>query len=401
MIPDARQSFNERFTPAGYERLLDLLAERCGGPVAFRVCETPCFLPGDLLNRLAADGFDLIRQLTESSDYRLASEAAIPPRWRVPDEPEHPLFVQVDFGLVRGTAGGLEPRLVEIQGFPSLYAFQPVLAQAYLDAYGLEDSWSLCLGGLDAGTYRQLLRDAIVGDHDPQQVILLDVDPGRQKTRCDFVLTEQLTGIRTVCLTEVRRRGDRLFYQRDGVETPVRRVYNRCIVDEIERRRIEPPFDYRQALDIEWAGHPNHYFRISKFSIPYLRHSSVPRTWFVDELPEIPADLENYVLKPLYSFAGHGVVVGPERASIDAIPQERRHEFILQERVSFERVIDTPHGLTQMEIRLMYIWPDDELEPRAVCSLLRTGRGQQMGVDHNKNMAWVGASAALSTSATR
>ena len=152
------------------------------------------------------------------------------------------------------------------------------------------------------------------------------------------------------------------------------------------------PFDFRDELDVEWAGHPNWYFRISKYSIPYLKHSSVPRTWFLDQLNELPADLENFVLKPLYSFAGLGVVIAPSRADIDAIPEAKRSEYILQERLNFTPVVETPYGLTKVELRIMYVWID-ELVP--VLTIVRMGRGLMMGVDHNKNMAWVGSSAAL------
>jgi len=395
VIPEARREFNGKFTPAGYARLLALLEERCRGPVGFRISETPCFFPASLLERLASDGRALILQLVDNRAYREASEPAVPDKYRVPGGPDRPLFVQVNFGLCRSPVGEIEPKLVEIQAFPSLYAFQPVLAQAYLDAYELAGGWRYLPPGLGRTGYERLLFEAIVGGHDPENVVLLEIDPDHQKTACDFRLTEKLTGIRTVCVTKVRRRGRRLFYDVHGRETPIKRIYNRCIVDELERRGIEPPFDYRADLDVEWAGHPNFYFRISKFSIPYLRHPSVPKAWFLDQLDGIPDDLENYVLKPLYSFAGTGVVVGPARSDIDSIPASQRHNYILQERVDFAPVIETPRGATKVEVRIMYIWPEGGREPLAVCWILRMGRGKMMGVDHNRDMEWVGASAAL------
>ena len=151
-------------------------------------------------------------------------------------------------------------------------------------------------------------------------------------------------------------------------------------------------FDWRDDLDVEWAGHPNWYFRISKFSIPYLKHASVPKTWFLDHLDEIPADLDNYALKPLYSFAGLGVVIAPTKEDIAAIPVDKRPYYILQERMHFEPVIATPFGGTKAEVRVMYVWLD-KLTP--VTTIIRMGRGLMMGVDHNKNMEWVGASAGL------
>jgi len=360
--------------------------------VPFALCETPCFFPSALVERMGEDGKALIRQLVDNPEYRARSEASIPAEFRVPNEPPHPMFVQVDFGLVRDAAGELQPKLVELQAFPSLYAYQPVLAQAYIDGFGLDTELRYFLSGMDSATYKKLLQDAIVAGHDPANVVLMEVHPEEQKTRPDFLLTEKMLGIRTVCITKIRKQGRRLLYEEGGQQVPIERIYNRTIVDELERKGIKLPFDFRDELDVEWAGHPNWYFRMSKYSIPYLKHPSVPRTWFLDQLPEVPADLENFVLKPLYSFAGLGVVIAPSRADIKAIPAAKRGEYILQERLNFTPVVETPYGLTKVELRIMYIWLD-KLVP--VLTIVRMGRGLMMGVDHNKNMAWVGSSAAL------
>jgi hypothetical protein len=392
MIPSYRQDFNSRFTSEKYEHLRHEMTSRCGMQVPFALCETPCFFPASLVERMGGDGKALIRQLVDNPDYRARSEASIPTEFRVPNEAPHPMFIQVDFGLVRDSAGELQPKLVELQAFPSLYAYQPVLSQAYIDVFGLDSKLRYFLSDLDSTSYKKLLQDAIVAGHDPANVVLMEVHPEEQKTRPDFLLTEKLLGIRTVCITKIRQQGRRLFYEEGGKQVPIERIYNRTIVDELERKGIQLPFDLRDELEVEWAGHPNWYFRISKYSIPYLKHPSVPRTWFLDQLPEVPADLENFVLKPLYSFAGLGVVIAPSRTDIDAIPAAKRGEYILQERLNFTPVVETPYGLTKVELRIMYVWLD-QLIP--VLTIVRMGRGLMMGVDHNKNMAWVGSSAAL------
>ncbi len=392
MIPSYRHDFNSRFTPDKYERLRREMTARCGMEVPFALCETPCFFPDALVERMGEDGKALIQQLVENPEYRARSEASIPAEFRVPNESPHPMFIQVDFGLVRDATGELQPKLVELQAFPSLYAYQPVLAQAYIDVFGLDRALRYFLSGLDSASYKRVLQDAIVAGHDPAHVVLMEVHPEEQKTRPDFLLTEKLLGIRTVCITKIQKDGRRLFYDDGGKRVPIERIYNRTIVDELERKGIKLPFDLRDDLDVEWAGHPNWYFRISKYSIPYLKHPSVPRTWFLDQLTEVPADLENFVLKPLYSFAGLGVVIAPSRADIDAIPAAKRSEYIVQERLNFTPVVETPYGLTKVELRIMYVGLD-ELLP--VLTIVRMGRGLMMGVDHNKNMAWVGSSAAL------
>src|ERR1039458_2548312 len=248
------------------------------------------------------------------------------------------------------------------------------------------------LSGLDEKTYRELLRRAIVGTHDPENVILMEIHPQEQKTLPDFLLTEKMLGVRTVDIEAIKKHGSQLYYERKGGRVPIRRIYNRAIVDELQRKQVKLGFDWRDDLDVEWAGHPNWYFRISKFSIPYLRHESVPKTWFLDKLERVPEDLQNYALKPLYSFAGLGVGIAPKKEEIEAIPAEKRAEYILQERLHFEPVIETPFGGTKAEVRVMYVWQE---ELKAVLTIIRMGRGLMMGVDQNKNMEWVGASAGL------
>jgi len=392
MIPTLRHHFNANFTDEKYDRLRREMATRCGMEIPFPLCETPCFFPGALVDRMAGDGKVLIHQLVDNPEYLKRSEASIPSNFHVPHESQHPMFIQVDFGLVRDAAGDLHPKLVELQAFPSLYAYQPVLAQAYIDVFKLDPSLKYFLGSLDHASYKQLLADAIVAGHDPANVVLMEIHPDEQKTKPDFVLTDKLLGIRTVCITKMRKQGRRLFYEENGKPVQIERIYNRAIVDEIERKDVALPFDFRDDLDVEWAGHPNWYFRISKFSIPFLSHPSVPRTIFLDQISELPNDLDNFVLKPLYSFAGLGVKIAPSRADIDAIPSDQRGEYILQERVNFVPVVETPYGPTKVELRLMYIWLD---QLRPVLTIVRMGRGLMMGVDHNKNMKWVGSSAAL------
>jgi hypothetical protein len=391
MIASLRKQFNSNFTPEKYQTLLKTMEDRCGTPVQFRVSETPCFFPKALLERMAQYGKELIRQL-ESLEYRKASFAAIPPDFNVPHEAPHPMFIQVDFGIAKDGNGELQPKLVELQGFPSLYAYQALLSQLYVEIFELDEDLQYLHSDLDWEAYKKLLRRAILANHDPQNVILMEIDPLHQKTRPDFLLTEKLLGIPTVSITDIEKRGRELFYENAGKRIQIRRIYNRAIVDELVRKNLKLNFKFDEELDVEWAGHPNWYFRMSKFSLPYLRHESVPKTQFLDRVERIPDDLQNYVIKPLFSFAGLGVLMNPTKEHLAAIPPAKRGEYILQEKINFEPLIETPFGLTKAEVRMMYIWLD-ELLP--VMSIVRMGRGSMMGVDHNKNMEWVGSSAAL------
>ncbi len=293
---------------------------------------------------------------------------------------------------MRNADGTIQPKLVELQAFASLYAFQLAVAEAYRDAFSLPSDLRIFLDDLDAESYHQLIAKAIVGDNDPREVVLMEIEPRKQKTWPDFVTTEQMWGVRAIDVSEVRREGRRLFYERDGTRTQIKRIYNRVIPDELERKGIELPFSYGDDLDVTWAGHPAWYFRISKFSIPFLRHPSVPETRFLDGIESLPSDREGYLLKPLFSFAGGGIIFAPTDEQIAAIPTDQRKNYILQERINFTPVIETPEGPAQAEIRIMYVLRlGTRLRP--VLPLLRMGRGKMMGVDHNKGLRWVGASA--------
>jgi hypothetical protein len=394
MISSLRLEFNRSFSPQKYQSFLSALDRRCGTHIKFRVAETPCFFPKALIEEMSQYGQELLAQLLNSPEYRRQSDGTIPAEYNVPNESERPMFVQVDFGLIRNSSGEIEPKLVELQAFPSLYAYQPALMQQYIESFGLDPNLGGFLSGLDADGYRRMLTRAIVADHAPENVILMEIDPFQQKTLPDFLLTEKLCGIDTVNVLDLRKQGRRLYRTKKGRTIPVERIYNRMIVDEVMRKGIDLPFDMRDELEVEWAGHPNWYFRISKFSLPFLRHTCVPRTWFLDQVAKLPSDRENYLLKPLYSFAGVGIKFEPTDADIAEIPKERRHEYILQERMRFEPVIDTPEGPTQAEVRIMYIWPEENApHPIPALTLVRMGRGKMMGVDHNRNLSWVGGSA--------
>jgi hypothetical protein len=404
MIPNMRRAFNRQFQATSYLALLADLDRKSGTHVSFRVAETPCFLPGSLLDEMANAGAALTYQLLENPEYLAASLAAIPPEYRLSSKSAHPHFMTADFGFVRERDGSLHPRLVELQAFPSVYAFQSLLGDAYKEHFGLDARLNFYLGGHTEESFWKLFREVVVGDHDPAEVVLAEIQPEQQKTLPDFLLTSRRLGIPIVDITRVeatRSAGKtRLFYRENGEMRPIRRVYNRVIVDELIQKKVELPFGYREDLDVEWAGHPNWYFQISKFSIPYLKHAVVPDSVFLDEWfrgggsSRLHGDREQVLLKPLFSFAGKGIIFAPSDQELAQIPEARRRDYLMQERVNFVPVIETPHGMTQAEVRILYLWPEEASQMEPVLSLVRLGRGKMMGVDHNRDQEWVGASAA-------
>lgn len=419
MIPDLRARFNARFVEDDYTGLLRRLEQRCGSRVEFRVAETPIFVPGALLRELSAHGAELAHTVIGNAPCLDAARRAIPPGYRVANETAHPNFLTADFALIRDAGGALVPRLVELQAFPSVYGYQAELCSAYRDSYSLGDGpldqpLEVFLSGLDEAGYWQLLARTIVGGHDPENVVLTELDPLHQKTLPDFQVTARRLGIAVVDISALEPSGNRLHYRNaNGRLVPIHRIYNRAIADELIAKRIQLPFDLERDWDVEWAGHPNWYFLISKFSIPWLSSPVVPPAVFLSEfldgpgrsrlaaagvpLPESsgPGTVYNHLLlKPLFSFAGKGIEFDPTQQLLESINPAMRRDFLLQQRMKFEPTIETPCGLTQAEIRILYAWPDGaDLTP--ALSLVRLGRGKMMGVDHNRDLRWVGASAAF------
>jgi len=405
VIPSLRQDFNARYRPVLYAEMLSSLDSAVGTHVEFRVAETPCFFSLALMDQAARIGSELTHRLVEDPDYLACSRAAIPDAYRMPNETPHPHFMTADFGLVKTPAGDLEPMLVELQAFPSVFGYQAVLSDTYRSVFKLDESLDHFLSGHTDTSFWKLFANVVLGGHDPENVVLSEVDPYHQKTLPDFLVTAARLGISIVdisSLVRIEQPGSppKLF-RRDGERlVPVHRIYNRAIVDELIRRNVELPFDYREPLDVEWAGHPNWYFHVSKFSIPYLDHPAVPPAVFLSDWlagkdrDRLPVDRDSLILKPLFSFAGKGIEFAPSDELLASIPVEKRGEYLLQKRVQFEPVIQTPAGLTQAEIRILYFWPDGgDLDP--VISLIRLGRGKMMGVDHNRDQEWVGGSAAF------
>jgi hypothetical protein len=392
MVPELRRAFNASFTPERYEALLRGLDAQAGFHIEFRISETPLFLSADLTRELERAADQVVSAVT-SPAYLAESRRAVPPELSVPGEEGRPAFLQVDFALVRDPdhPGRIVPRLIELQGFPSLYGFQWLLDRGYRAAYpAMPAGWTPYFAGLDGETYASRLREVILAGCDPETVILLEIEPEKQKTRVDFAVTERLTGIATVGIDQVTVRGREVFYKKDGREIPVRRIYNRVIFDEAARKGLDLGPLFRRELDVAWVGHPNWFLRISKFSLPFIDSPYAPRAWFVSELPEIPKGLERYVLKPLFSFAGLGVEVGvsPERLRALANPEH----YILQEKVDYEPLVATPDGGAKAEVRMMFVWGEGEERPQLVNNLVRMSKGAMMGVDFNKDKTWIGAS---------
>ena len=393
MVNSLRQNFNAQFTPERYAALLDWIERQHNHRPTFRVAETPVFVPNDLKVKLI-EACERITDVICQPNFKALSKSALLAGQEVPNETDHTTFLQMDFGVCLDENGELTPQLIEVQGFPSLYFFQDLVARGYKEIYDLPDSHHHLFGDLASEAYIQLLNQTIIGNSNRENVVLLEVEPTKQVTQIDFWAAKDQLGIEMLCVSDVKVDGKDLYYVKDGRKIGIEKIFNRVIFDElIKREDLKRDFYFTKEANVEWVGHPNWFFRISKHTLPLLDNPYVPKSYFLSDLETYPEDLHNYVLKPLYSFAGTGVIINLNHYDLEAI--EDRENYILQRKVKYAPVVDTPSEPAKCEIRMLMLWEKGQARPRIVNNLARLSKGEMVGVRYNKNKDWVGGSVGL------
>lgn len=391
MITTARQAYNKSFSEEKYESFLRELNARFNYIIPFRVAESPLFVDRSFRDKLMQASNTIIDFLVRP-DFKQLTAAAIPPHLHVPHETAHTLFLALDFAVVKDAKGELSPQLIEMQGFPSLFGWQHMVAQAYRQAFAVPEQFFHHFG-LSNDEYVNKLKSVLLNGHSPEHVVLLEIEPMRQNTAIDFMVTEQLTGVTPVHIGDVEVDGRNLYYKKANKRIHIKRIYNRVIFDELVKREdLKLPFNLLNDVEVEWAGHPNWFFRISKYTMPLIKSPFIPECRFLHDYNVLPADLENYVLKPLFSFSGSGVVFHVTPADIQAITPTERHNYLLQRKVNYEPIIQAPDGLVKAEIRILFVWENNTPRPIPFTNLARLSRGEMIGVKFNKNKTWVGGS---------
>lgn len=388
-----RKLFNDNFTQEKYKNLLDDIASDFNYEVTFRIGETPFFISNELKSQLL-EGCNQVISFIKKEEFKELTNKALELNRKVPNEDNHTTFLAIDFGICEED-GAIVPKLIEVQGFPSLFNFQNHLSQKFINHYPFLSDLTPFLNGLSAESYLELLDEVICNNHPKDQVILLEIEPEKQNTKIDFYYCNRDIGIPIVCVTELFQKGRKVFYKnKEGQEIQVKRIYNRVIFDELDLRTdLNLNFDFSSELEVEWAGHPNWFFRISKFILPYLKGKYFIETTLLSDLKEIPSDLENYVLKPLFSFSGSGVIFHVKKEDIEAVTE--KDLYILQKKVHYKPIIQSPDGLVKAEVRLLAVWKKEAPSPTLVTNLVRLSRGEMIGVKFNKDKDWVGGTVGL------
>jgi hypothetical protein len=393
MIEKIRKSFNQSFKQESYVALLDEIDHVYPNALEFRIAETPIFIP-KLLTDQMVNTCDFIIDFIKSNDFKSYTNQSIPKDEFIKNENTHPHFIAFDFGICKNERNELYPALIEMQGFPSLFGFQAFYPEILEKHFKIQDNLEHYFNKHNKESYIEELRKLIVGEHDPINVILLELKPHEQKTRIDFYCTETYLGIKTVCLTELKIENNNIYYILNGIKTQVKRIYNRIIFDELNRmnEKLGELPNLHGDINVEWIGHPNWFYRISKYTLPFLKHPNIPETYFLNEIKQIPTNLEEYVLKPLFSYAGQGVIIDLKEA--DLINIEDPENWILQRKVNYADCIETPDGPAKTEIRLMYTWQDGDDNPTLLTNLARISKGKMIGTRYNDNNTWVGGTVA-------
>lgn len=393
MIPSLRENFNEEFSKEKYENFLKDIAMDFDFAPTFRIAETPFFISDELKDQILQACDELIT-FFKRDDFKALTQRAIDLNTHVSNEDSHTQFIAIDFGICEEN-GAIVPKLIEVQGFPSVFNFQFNLFRKLLDHYPFLDQTTPYLSGLDEEGYLGILKKVILKDYKAEEVVLLEIEPEKQNTKIDFYYCRRDLGIPIVCVTEVIKEDKKLYYLNEaGEKFQIKRIYNRVIFDELDLRKdLKLQFSFQDELEVEWAGHPNWYSRISKFILPYLDGPYFIESKLLSEVEQIPEDLENYVLKPLFSFSGSGVKFHVTREDIDQV--EQKDLYLLQKKVQYAPVIKAPEGNVKVEVRILALWPEEDENPTYVGNLARLSRGEMVGVKFNKDKDWVGGSIGL------
>lgn len=358
----------------------------------FRVAESPIFVDKELKIKILTAFNDIVDQI-KKPDYHEKTNRAIPENLYTEGENPVPGCLAIDFAVTLGQNGEYEPQLIELQGFPSLFAYQTYLAGKFRKYFDIDRGYSEFFNRLNTMSYTQEMKNFLLGNSKPENTVLLEIYPEKQKTRLDFELTKKFWGIKPVCVTKVKRSGKDLYYEEDGKKIGIERIYNRFIVDDLARNYPDLKLDneLNKEANVHWLSHPNWFYRVSKFSLPLFKSKYIPESKYLSDYKELPKDLENYVLKPLFSFAGAGVIIDVKPDDIFKIKDPEN--YLLQRKINYEPCIkDTNGGKIKCEIRLLAIWPDGEERPKLMTNLARLSRGKMIGVDFNKDFDWVGGS---------
>jgi hypothetical protein len=393
MISKYRKLFNAQFTDKKYQELKDDISSDFGYEPTFRLGETPFFISNELKSQLI-EGCNEVIALIQNKDFKSLTDKSLELNLKVPNEDEHSTFLAIDFGVCEED-GVIVPKLIEVQWFPSLFNYQLNLFEKFKNHYPFLEDLTPFINGISSKEYLQILEDVICNSHPKENVILLEIEPEKQNTKIDFYYCKRDIGIPIVCITDLIKKGKQLFYiNENGTEILVKRIYNRVIFDELDLRTdLKLNFHFSDDLDVEWAGHPNWFFRISKFILPFLKGKYFIETTLLSELTEIPKDLENYVLKPLFSFSGTGVIFHVKKEDIEAVVDKEL--YILQKKVNYIPIVQSPEGKVKAEVRVLCVWKKNDVAPTLLCNLVRLSRGEMIGVKFNKDKDWVGGTIGL------
>lgn len=392
MLKDIRIAFNQAFTDERYQRYLDYINQHYPNSVGFRIAETPLFFSKEFKESITLAGEAICHQLIQPALLKQLCKG-IPAGFNIDAYNTLPNCILLDFAI---TENGREPdySLVELQAFPSLFAYEIIQNNALLQSYSIPNGFSAFLNDYDEKSYLSLLSQLIKGDN-PNETILLELDPEIQKTCIDFYCTRDYLNIPIVNIRDIYFKEGKWYYLSGGKESTFKRIYNRIVFDEIKENEaiVETYIQLANDSQLTWFTHPIHFFMYSKYALPYITHPKIPKTVFLDQVNIQKTDFTRKVIKPLFSFAGKGVMIEPTQESVQSITNKA--QWICQEKIHYVQGILTPKDPAKAELRIFFLKDPKTNVFKAVFNLARLSKQALINTAQNSNDTWVGGSMAF------
>lgn len=378
MFTKIREQFNAVFDISQSKNIWDDIDKEFPGYRDFKIAEIPVFLDNELKSKLLMAGNTCLDVIL-APDFiqkNMGSEFQFGQKNSKPD------FICLDFAITLNEHDEFIPKLIEAQGFPTLLGFQQYLTGKFKKHCQIPSGFTSHFNRINAFHFSEKIGSILKQYGD--DTVLLEAYPEKQRTRLDFKLTEAYWGIKTVCLSQIEANSGKLYYKTGDNLKPINAIYNRVIIEEVVKTYPEllTKIELLKEVEVSWISHPDWYYLISKAALPLFKGPYVPSSKIFYKGDDIPENLEDYILKPLFEYGGDGVQLDLNQSIFESCLENV--PYLLQQKVRYADCILLPNGQKRKaEIRLIYGQEPSKKRPTLLANLTRLSDSGWMNTSQN------------------